>query len=205
MICSMIKEKNQEFSGILKSFYINLPDGRPGAMVGKLKGAKKMEQITGPDFFKEIMEETSQTHIRHYFCGGKEGVAEELKLSCEMKFRNKNVVGLYSPPFRLMTDEELKALGDDINSKKADIVWIGLSTPKQEFFANKLCRYVDVHFIITVGAAFDFHTDKIKEAPWIIQSLYLEWLYRLCIDPRRLWKRYLEVVPKFIYYNIKEL
>src|SRR4030043_611875 len=60
-------KKNQEFSGILKSFYINLPDGRPGAMVGKLKGAKKMEQITGPDFFKEIMEETSQTHIRHYF------------------------------------------------------------------------------------------------------------------------------------------
>jgi N-acetylglucosaminyldiphosphoundecaprenol N-acetyl-beta-D-mannosaminyltransferase len=198
-------KKNQEFAGILKSFYINLPDGRPGAMVGKLKGAKKMKQITGPDFFKKIMEETSETQIKHYFCGGKEGVAEELKSNCEKKFNNHQIVGTYSPPFRLMTDEELTALGEDINSKDADIVWIGLSTPKQEYFAQRLRKYVKVHFIITVGAAFDFHTDKIKEAPWIIQSLYLEWFYRLCIDPRRLWKRYLEIVPKFIYYNIKEL
>jgi len=198
-------KKDQEFANILKSFYINLPDGRPGAMVGKLKGAKKMEQITGPDFFKKIMEDSSKTGIKHYFCGGKEGVAEELKSSCEKKFSNHQIVGLYSPPFRLMTDDEMKALGEDIDSKNADIVWIGLSTPKQEFFAHRLCRYVNVHFIITVGAAFDFHTDKIREAPWIIQSLYLEWFYRLCIDPRRLWKRYLEIVPKFIFYNIKEL
>ncbi len=198
-------KKNQEFAGILKSFYINLPDGRPSAMVGKIKGAKHMAQITGPDFFEKIMEETSQLPVNHYFCGGKEGVAEELKLNCEKKFNNHHVVGCYSPPFRLMTDEELKALGEDINSKNADIVWIGLSTPKQEFFAHRLTQFVNVHFIITVGAAFDFHTDKIREAPWIIQSLYLEWFYRLCIDPRRLWRRYMEIVPKFIFYNIKEL
>ena len=198
-------KKNPEFAEILKSFYMNLPDGRPGALVGKLKGAKKMKQVTGPDFFKKIMEDTSGSNINHYFCGGKEGVAEELRTSCKTKFNNEHIIGLYSPPFRLMTDEEMKTLGDNINSKNTDIVWIGLSTPKQEFFARRLSRYVNVHFIITVGAAFDFHTDKIKEAPWLIQSLYLEWFYRLCIDPKRLWKRYLEVVPKFIFYNIKEL
>lgn len=198
-------KRNQEFSKILKSFYINLPDGRPGALIGRIKGSKSMKQITGPDFFKNIMEATSELQIKHYFCGGKEGVAEELKLSCEKKFKNYHVVGLNSPPFRPMTDEELKVLGDDINSKNTDIVWIGLSTPKQEFFAHRLCQYVNVHFIITVGAAFDFHTDKIKEAPWLVQSLYLEWFFRLLIDPRRLWKRYFEIVPKFIYYNIKEL
>jgi len=198
-------KKNQEFSEILKSFYMNLPDGRPGAIVGKIKGAKDMEQCTGPDFFKNIMVATSQTQVKHYFCGGKEGVAEELKLNCGKKFNNNNIVGTYSPPFRTMTEEELKALGDEINSKNTDIVWIGLSTPKQEFFAHRLCKYVKVHFIITVGAAFDFHSNKIREAPAIIQFLCLEWFYRLVIDPRRLWKRYLEIVPKFIYYNLKEL
>jgi N-acetylglucosaminyldiphosphoundecaprenol N-acetyl-beta-D-mannosaminyltransferase len=198
-------KKNQEFANILKSFYINLPDGRPNAIVGKIKGAKDMEQCTGPDFFMNIMKATSQTQVKHYFCGGKEGVAEELKLNCEKKFGNNNIVGLYSPPFRLMTNEELKVLGDEINAKNTDIVWIGLSTPKQEFFARRLCQYVNVHFIITVGAAFDFHSNKIREAPWIFQFLCLEWFYRLCIDPKRLWRRYLEIVPKFIFYNLKEL
>lgn len=198
-------KKNKEFADILKSFYMNLPDGRPGAMVGKIKGAKQMEQITGPDFFKKIMEDTSNSQINHYFCGGKEGVAEELKLNCDKKFNNNHIVGCYSPPFRLMTDKELEALGEDINNSNSDIVWIGLSTPKQELFAQRLKQFVNVHFIITVGAAFDFHTDKIREAPWIIQSLYLEWFFRLCIDPKRLWKRYMEIVPKFIFYNIKEL
>jgi N-acetylglucosaminyldiphosphoundecaprenol N-acetyl-beta-D-mannosaminyltransferase len=106
-------KKNQDFSDVLKSFYINLPDGRPGALVGKIKGAKGMEQCTGPDFFKNIMEATAQIPVRHYLCGGKEGVAEELKLKCERKFNNRNIAGLYCPPFRLMTDEELKVLGDE--------------------------------------------------------------------------------------------
>jgi N-acetylglucosaminyldiphosphoundecaprenol N-acetyl-beta-D-mannosaminyltransferase len=196
---------NKEFSDLLKSFYINLPDGRPGALVGKIKGGRNMKQVTGPDFFRNLMELSSHTEIKHYFCGGKEGVAEELKSNCENKFHNHNIVGLYSPPFRNMTDEELKVLGDEINAKNTDIVWIGLSTPKQEFFAQRLSRFVKVHFLVTVGAAFDFHSDKLKEAPWIFQYFYLEWFYRLCMDPKRLWKRYIEIVPKFIYYNIKEL
>lgn len=198
-------KENKEFSDILKSFYINLPDGRPAALVGKLKGAKNMEQCTGPDFFRDLMKATSQTQLKHYFCGGKEGVAAELKLKCEKKFGNYNITGVYCPPFRLMTDVELQTLGAEINSKNTDIVWIGLSTPKQEFFARKLCQYVNVHFIVTVGAAFDFHSDKIKEAPQIFQSLYLEWFYRLCNDPKRLWRRYFEIVPKFIFYNLMEL
>ena len=201
----VLAKKDHEFADILKSFYINLPDGRPAAIIGKIKGAKQMKQITGPDFFKNIMESTSKSQIKHFLCGGKEGVAEVLKLNCEKKFQNYNIAGIYSPPFRLMTDEELKTLGDDINAKNIDVVWIGLSTPKQEFFAQKLCQYINVHFVITVGAAFDFHSDNIREAPWIFQALCLEWFYRLCMDPRRLWKRYSEIVPKFIFYNIKEL
>ena len=201
----VISKKDPEFKKLLKFFYFNLPDGRTTAIIGRIKGAKYMEQCTGPDFLKNVIEVTSQLEIKHFFCGGKELVAEELKLNCEKKYHNNHIVGVYCPPFRPMTDEELKVLGDKINSKNVDIVWIGLSTPKQEYFAKRLSQHTNVHFIVTIGAAFDFHTNKIRKAPLFITKLSMEWFYRLSMEPVRLWRRYLEVVPKFIYYSIKEL
>jgi len=201
----IISKKDPAFAEILRAFHMNLPDGKPGAVVGRLKGAKKMRQVTGPDFFRRVMVASASTGIRHYFCGGKEGVAEELKQSCETNFGNHNVVGCYSPPFRKMTDKELEALGGEINESGADIVWIGLSTPKQEYFASSLSPFVKVHFIVTVGAAFDFHSGKLRKAPRFIQNAGLEWLFRLVLEPKRLWKRYFEIVPKFMYYSTVEL
>jgi N-acetylglucosaminyldiphosphoundecaprenol N-acetyl-beta-D-mannosaminyltransferase len=201
----IIAKKDPAFASILKSFHMNLPDGKPGAVVGKLKGAKNMKQITGPDFFRELMIASAGTGIKHFFCGGKEGVAEELKRSCEQNFNNHHVVGCYSPPFRKMTEEELEELGQEMNDSGADVVWIGLSTPKQEYFAQSLKPHVKTHFIATVGAAFDFHSGKLKEAPQWVQNMGLEWLFRLLMEPKRLWKRYFEIVPKFIYYSSLEL
>lgn len=201
----IISKKDSEFASILKGFYMNLPDGKPGAVVGKLKGAKHMKQCTGPDFFEHLLKASATTKIKHYFCGGKEGVAEELRLTCEKNFSNQNIVGCYSPPFRKMTDEELKQLGEKINASGSDIVWIGLSTPKQEYFAKSLFPYVNVHFIVTVGAAFDFHSGHLKKAPGFLTNMGLEWLYRLILEPKRLLGRYFEIVPKFIYYSTIDL
>lgn len=198
-------KENKEFADILKSFYWNLPDGMPGVLAGWLKGAKKMERCYGPDFFRDVLIASANTEIKHYFCGGKEGVPEELKEACGKKFSNFNIVGTYSPPFREMTDEELKELADEINSKNTDIVWIGISTPKQEIFAKRLSGFTKVHFIIPVGAAFDFHTDRVKQAPKWMQKMALEWFFRLCVEPGRLYRRYLKIVPFFIYYNLVEL
>lgn len=197
-------KKNKQFREILSDFYINLPDGMPAVWVGKLKGAREMERCYGPDFFRETIVATKDKNIKHYFCGGKEGVAEELKKICKKKFDNKNIVATYSPPFREMSDEELKELAKDINSQKTDVVWIGLSTPKQEIFAYRLSKFTNVHFICTVGAAFDFHTGKVKEAPKWIQKIGMEWFFRLLVEPKRLWKRYFEIVPLFIWYNFLE-
>jgi N-acetylglucosaminyldiphosphoundecaprenol N-acetyl-beta-D-mannosaminyltransferase len=198
-------KKNPGFKETLKSFYINLPDGMPGVWIGKFKGRKKMERCYGPDLFMEVIKSTADKDIKHFLCGGKEGVAAELKEVCIEKFNNPNIAGTYSPPFREMTDEEFAKLGEKINSTGADIVWIGISTPKQELFAKRLSRFTKVHFIITVGAAFDFHTKKIKQAPEIFQKMGLEWFFRLMIEPKRLWKRYAEVVPSFIFFNFAEL
>ena len=173
--------------------------------IGRKNGARQMERCYGPDFFKELMISSAGKPINHYLCGGKPGTADALKLNCEEKFNNYNICGTYTPPFREMSEDELQKLGESINALKTDIVWIGISTPKQEKLASRLKHYVNVHFIVTVGAAFDFHTGSIKQAPKWIQKNGLEWLFRLIQEPRRLYKRYLTIVPLFIYYNLKEL
>lgn len=197
--------KDLNFREILNSFYLNLPDGMPSVWVGKLKGAKEMERCYGPDFFRETIIAAKNENINHFFCGGKAEVAEELKNVCEEKFGNYKIVGVHSPPFREMTDAELKVLAERINSLQTNIIWIGLSTPKQEIFAYRLSKFTNVNFICTVGAAFDFHTGRVKQAPRWIQKIGMEWFFRLIVEPRRLWKRYFEVVPLFIWCNFIEL
>lgn len=192
------------FKNVLQRFWLNLPDGMPTVWVGKLKGANKMARCYGPDFFKAMMLASANQPIKHFFCGGKEGVAQELKHAVLSKFGNNQVVGTFCPPFRQMAPTEFEQLSSEIASTDAHIVWIGLSTPKQEKFAAELAQYCQTKFIITVGAAFDFHTDQVKQAPAWMQQSGLEWLFRLLMEPKRLYKRYFTIVPMFIWLNIKE-
>lgn len=196
--------KNHNFKQTLTQFHINLPDGMPAVWVGRLKGAKQMRRCYGPDFFEAMLRASANQPVKHFFCGGKEGVAEALQEQCGRVFENKQVVGLYCPPFRTMWDDEMRALGQQIIDSGAHIVWIGLSTPKQEIFAERLAQFTRTCYIITVGAAFDFHTGRVKQAPKWMQKMGLEWFFRLLMEPKRLYKRYFEIVPKFIWLNIKE-
>ena len=201
----VICKKDPSFYKTLSNFFINLPDGIPGVWIGKLKGGKKIERCYGPDFFEYVLRKSANLKINHYFCGGNEGVANELKIVCQKRFANQNVVGTYCPPFRELSSQEWEWLANDIIEKEAHIVWIGISTPKQERFAEHLSKLTNTYFIITVGAAFDFHIGKVRQAPKFMQKNGLEWLFRLIMEPKRLWKRYFSIVPLFIYYNIKNL
>lgn len=196
--------KDNVFKQVLSRFHMNLPDGMPAVWVGRLKGAKQMKRCYGPDFFEAMMKATANKPIHHFFCGGKEGVAEELKQVVGRKFMNHGVTGVFCPPFRDMSTTEMEALGQQIQQSGAHIVWIGLSTPRQEKFATRLVQYTQTRCIITVGAAFDFHTGRVKQAPKWMQNMGLEWFFRVLMEPKRLYKRYLEIVPKFIWLNIKE-
>jgi N-acetylglucosaminyldiphosphoundecaprenol N-acetyl-beta-D-mannosaminyltransferase len=189
--------KDSSFKSILSSFYWNLPDGMPLVWWGRLKGHASMDRCYGPDFFAAILQATSELEVAHFFCGGKPGVAEELTQAVEYKFGNKRVSGTYSPPFSPMQEKDWSNLVAKITESTAQIIWIGLSTPKQEKLAYELSKRVKVRYIITVGAAFDFHTGRLAQAPRWMQVFGLEWFYRLCKEPRRLWKRYIEIVPKF--------
>lgn len=196
--------KDAGFKTILSHFFMNLPDGMPGVWVGRMKGAKTMQRCYGPDFFKALITTTGGLPVNHFFCGGKEGVANQLKEVCKEQFSNNKITGIYCPPFRELTDAEMEVLGQQIIDSGAHVVWIGLSTPKQEKFAIRLSNFTKTGFIITVGAAFDFHTGRVKQAPKWMQNAGLEWFFRLLMEPKRLYKRYFEIVPKFIWLNIKE-
>ena len=182
-------KKNRSFNKILNSFSFNLPDGKPLVWLAKIKGAKNIRRCFGPNLFEEVIKKSANTDINHFFCGGKKGVAEKLRDVCEKKYNNHHIVGVNCPPFRKMNTRDFEELSVEVNSKNVDILWIGISTSKQEQLAFNLSKYTNVKMLITVGAAFDYHTGSIKYAPKWIQESGFEWLFRLISEPKRLWKR----------------
>jgi len=196
-------KKNRHFQNILKNeTYLNLADGMPGVWVGKFKGAKNIDRCYGPDVFKYIIKNSSKNSFKHYFTGGKEGVAGRLKKYCIDELGSNNIVGVHCPPFIEMSDNDITKIAKDINESNADIVWIGISSPKQDIYAHRLKKVLNTHFIFTIGAAFDFYTGNITQAPKFIQRSGFEWLFRLIMEPKRLWKRYFTVIPLFVFYNL---
>lgn len=197
-------QDDPEFRDILNSSFLNTPDGMPMVWYGKAQGSKIIARVYGPDLMLRICEISGKYGISHFFYGGKEGVAELLKENLEKKFPGLEVVGTYCPPFRPLNEEEEASLITEISEKKPDILWVGLSTPKQERFMSKYLPFLDVTLMFGVGAAFDFHAGLIPQAPPWMQKNGLEWLFRLCKEPRRLWKRYLRNNPLFLMRSIAQ-
>jgi N-acetylglucosaminyldiphosphoundecaprenol N-acetyl-beta-D-mannosaminyltransferase len=134
----------------------------------------------------------SEKHpCRHFFFGGVPGVAERLRDKLKTRFPDLQVVGCYTPPFRPLNAEEKAQLQKMVHVAQPDIMWVGLSTPKQERFMAEFLPHLEVTLMIGVGAAFDFHAGLVKQAPRWMQRYGLEWFYRLCREPRRLAGRYL--------------
>lgn len=192
-------QKDASFRKILNQAEFNVPDGMPVVYVSRLLGFPRIERAFGPDVMWDLLEDSVESGARHFFYGGKEGVAAELERRATDAFEGLQVAGTYCPPFRPLTEGEMDEVANLINSSRADVVWIGLSTPKQEKWIREMRERLDVKLICSVGAAFDYHTDSIRPAPRLMKVLALEWLFRLIQEPRRLWRRYLEIVPKFLF------
>lgn len=178
------------------------PDGMPLVWLGR-KAGLAVSRTCGPDLMERVLADSPTTGLKHFFYGGKPGVAEKLKINFENRFPGLKVVRTDTPPFRPLTPVELKAVADDINESGADVVWIGLSTPKQEYLMDALRPNIR-STLIGVGAAFDFHTGAVKRAPKWMQGIGLEWLWRFASEPRRLWRRYLVMAPRFAYLIVKQ-
>lgn len=175
-------------------------DGMPLVLLSRLKGYHHVDRVYGPDLMLRLSEYSVEYGIKHYYYGGGEGVPEQLADTLQARYPGLNVVGTVSPPFRELTDEEQVALIADINAADPDIVWVGLGSPKQDFWMARYREQINAPVLIGVGAAFDFHTGRILQAPHWIQQAALEWLFRLVMEPRRLWRRYVIYNPKFLWH-----
>jgi N-acetylglucosaminyldiphosphoundecaprenol N-acetyl-beta-D-mannosaminyltransferase len=201
----MEAQDSPDFRRILNAAFLNTPDGMPMVWLGKLRGNEAMSRVYGPDLVHEVFEWSRGSGCTHYFYGGAPGVAEELKRKMETRYPGIIVRGFHSPPFRPLDDTEAAALAAEIDRLRPDIVWVGLSTPKQEKFMAEYLPKLNTTLMIGVGAAFDFYAGRTRQAPRWIQRSGFEWLYRLCQEPGRLWKRYLKNNPLFVLKIIGQL
>lgn len=194
----MESQEDEELKAIHNDAGLVTPDGMPLVWISKMKGRREVQRVYGPDLMLALCEYSVQSGYRHYFYGGSDGVPQLLADKLSSRFPGLAVAGTFSPPFRPLTAVEDQGIIEMINDSHADIVWVGLSTPKQERWMSAHIGKINAPVLIGVGAAFDFHAGLKSQAPVWMQRSGLEWLFRLATEPRRLWKRYLRNNPLFV-------
>jgi N-acetylglucosaminyldiphosphoundecaprenol N-acetyl-beta-D-mannosaminyltransferase len=198
---TVMSYEDEKYRYIQNNSFMSLPDGKPLSLICKFRGYKEVDRVTGPDLMNEIFKISEVKGYTHYFYGSTEETLDKMKEKISSKYPKIKIVGVYSPPYRKLTDEEDREIICNINNSKADFVWVGLGAPKQEIWMHEHKDKIQ-SLMIGVGAGFDYHAGKIKRAPMWMQKLSLEWLYRLLQEPKRLFKRYSVVNFKFLYYVI---
>lgn len=195
--------RDEKYREVQNGSALSLPDGKPLSIVQRYRGYENAGRVPGPDLMPEIFALSEKKGYRHYFYGSKQSTLDALKERLLEKYPKLNIVGMYSPPFRPLTEEEDQEAVERINAVKPDFIWVGLGAPKQEIWMAE--HENRVHGVMLgVGAGFDFHAGTIKRAPKWMQELCMEWLYRISQDPKRLLWRYLDTNFSFLWYLWKE-
>lgn len=219
-ICQWVKEKTQgyicvapastlvdartqnEYRAVVNQALMVTPDGMPVVWLAKMKGCQDIERTYGPDLMRLLCQEKG---LRHFFYGSTTHVIDVLSAQLKILNSNIHIVGIKSPEFRSQVELEQESTIKEINDAKADILWVGLGSPKQDFWMSRHRPLLNVPVMVGVGAAFDFIAGTKPQAPRWMQQCGLEWAFRLCCEPHRLWKRYLIGNVLFIYYSIEDL
>jgi N-acetylglucosaminyldiphosphoundecaprenol N-acetyl-beta-D-mannosaminyltransferase len=200
-----VAESRQDprFREILNQAALVVPDGMPLVWLGRWHGYSLRRRVTGSELMLAFCRETG-SQPRHFFYGGAPGVAEDLARQLHEQF-NITVAGTYTPPFRPLSEAEEADLTSHVHAAAPDILWVGLSTPKQERWMSDHHLKLKVPVILGVGAAFDMNSGRLKRAPAWMRESGLEWFYRLLSEPRRLWRRYLVTIPQSVWSISLEL
>jgi N-acetylglucosaminyldiphosphoundecaprenol N-acetyl-beta-D-mannosaminyltransferase len=193
----MDAQHDSELRNIFNHGGLVTPDGMSIVWLLKLSGQTHVSRVYGPDLTLALIERGLEYGWSHFFYGGAPETPELLAEKLKERFPEYIVAGTYSPPFRELTEEEEVEIANMINKASPDVLWVGISTPKQEHWMAKFIHKLDVPVLIGVGAAFDFLSGNKKQAPLWMQRHGLEWFFRLITEPRRLWKRYAQM-PLFV-------
>jgi N-acetylglucosaminyldiphosphoundecaprenol N-acetyl-beta-D-mannosaminyltransferase len=195
----MEAQRDAGFREILNRAFLCTPDGMPTVWIGRLRGHADMSRVYGPDFMIELCRNSVASGYRHFLYGGGPGTVERLRQRLERLMPGIRIAGVYTPPFRPLSPAEEDRLIASIARARAEILWVGLSTPKQERFMARMVDRLDARLTIGVGAAFDIHAGLRRDAPAWMKTCGLQWLHRLHQEPHRLWRRYLSNNPQFVW------
>ncbi|MCJ1714149.1 WecB/TagA/CpsF family glycosyltransferase [Microbacterium sp. M1A1_1b] len=190
-----LAQSDDRFRSALQGDACNFPDGKPLSWVTRFS-KRRLHQVRGPQFFLDVMDTGRAADVRHFLLGGSDDLLVKLQENLCAKFPGVQIVGVYSPPFRTLSSDEVATQDTLIRESGADIVWVGLGTPKQDHEVQRLALELG-SVACAVGAAFDFTAGTKREAPVWMTSAGLEWLYRLLSEPKRLWRRYL--IGNFVF------
>ena len=181
------------------------PDGMPLVWMSHWLGFDYVRRVYGPDLMRRMTAISARRGYRNYYYGGREGTPERLAETLTRQHAGLQVAGTFSPPFGAVSAEEDAAIVERINATQPDIVWVGLSTPKQERWMASHVGRLNAPVMVGVGAAFDFLSGTKRQAPQWMQRNGLEWLFRMTTEPRRLAGRYLRNNPAFICHALRQL
>jgi N-acetylglucosaminyldiphosphoundecaprenol N-acetyl-beta-D-mannosaminyltransferase len=193
-----------EFANLINQADLVLPDGKPIAVLQRLKGFRRTEQIRAPSFVPRLLRLAERENLRVGFYGGKPEVLEILIAKVRREFPRLAIVYAVSPPFRNMTEAEEEETLTAINRAETQILFVGLGCPKQERWMRRQSGKISA-VMLGVGAAFDFYAGTVRESPVFLQKIGLEWLFRLAQEPRRLWKRYFYTNPRFLCLAARQI
>lgn len=177
---------------------LNTPDGMPLVWLLRAHGFDTADRVYGPDLVQAVGSAPELKHARHYFYGGRNGSTAAMIASLRQRFPGIEIAGDYEPPMRAAGEHETPEVIEVINRARPDIVWVGLGTPKQEYWMSEHRQAIEAPIMIGVGAAFDFYAGTAAQAPRWVQRSGFEWLFRVWVDPKRLGQRYARIVPRFI-------
>lgn len=194
----MMCQQDNCFRSIVNRASMVTPDGMPLVFLSRWLGHRQVSRVYGPDLMAAFSARAAQKGYRNFYYGGADGVPDALAATLQKRFPGLSVAGTYSPPFRPLTPQEDQDIVAMINDANPDAVWVGLGSPKQDFWMAEHRDQLTAPVLIGVGAAFNFLTGQVRQAPRWMQRSALEWLFRLLMEPRRLWRRYLIYNPLFV-------
>ncbi|MGZ4270750.1 MAG: WecB/TagA/CpsF family glycosyltransferase [Solirubrobacteraceae bacterium] len=196
----MACQEDPELFAAVKASTFTVPDGQPLVWALNALGARLPSRVYGPDLMAKACERAARTGAKMFLYGGKnQGALVQLTLELRTRFPGLQIVGGHAPVFRPLTEAEQAEVAEKINRSGADVVWVGLGVPRQEKWMATMRPQLEAPVLAGVGAAFDFHAGLVPQAPAWLQSMGMEWAFRLAMEPRRLWKRYAKYNPLFVW------
>lgn len=195
--------RDESYRKIQNGGAMALPDGQPLSIVSRMRGYRDARRVPGPDLMPAILKLSEEKGYTHYFYGSSEHTLAELRKALVKAYPNLQIVGMYAPPFRPLTEEEDREDVERINAANPDFIWVALGAPKQEIWMYAHKNKVN-GLMLGVGAAFDFMAGTVKRAPMWMQKLCLEWVFRIMQDPKRMLPRYLNTNFAFLYHTCRE-